>query len=751
MNLIDDNPITCPKDDRFNISQYAQRIAELLLDSFNENGSFAFGVNGEWGSGKTSFLNLVEYYLENRKDVTENSIDKLEIVHFNPWLCSSVEDIIPQFFNQLSASMKGKAMENIKKGVRVLGNVFKGTSFVLSALGNIAQLSGTQIGGDILKGIAGKLTPTDCDASKTLAENISTMLNHISESNEIDLRKQKDDISKNIVASGKQFIVFIDDIDRLSDKECIAVFQLVKIIADFSNTVYVLAFDKQVVSTALKSCQQFDGEKYLEKIIQASYDVPRIIPIKLYYYLSEMFTELYSKDDTEKQHVFKEIFNRLWMEILKNDITTMRDAVRFYNTTKMTWFVKKDELYLPDLIVIVFLKMFHNDWYKNIFIYRDDLIGNNINSLLADNHSVDTFGNIIPHDLSQSCKDIFSNCLYFLFPRFRRTSPCYNPFSILIDDETNKLDRMEKKNAFYRYFDFPVSDSSILTCKLNAMLLKADIDVISKEISRYHDLAEVNDDSSIEENYIMALQETFGLICKQHSESLDDIAKSIIISILNESCYIWPIHVLWRRKESFEYEMLLKQALQSLSYDNFSNILKDIFSNHGLDLSDLAHLFEGYEKSVDDILKFVDKKERDILFDDFISLTSKKIAAGDIFAEASVDSVLYYCTIFNNERIKDEISKFVTDDSENLLMMPDKVILVTSSSKEYNSETYSINLSLFDRLFDRDAIRLRLQEIIDSGKQISVERKYYIITMLHFMNDDLDMIDVGYEDIKKYI
>lgn len=71
-----------------------------------------------------------------------------------------------------------------------------------------------------------------------------------------------------------KIIVSIDDIDRLSEEEIIAVFQLVKALADFPKTIYLLAFDYDVVVKALGKIQHGDGKEYLEKVIQVPFEIP---------------------------------------------------------------------------------------------------------------------------------------------------------------------------------------------------------------------------------------------------------------------------------------------------------------------------------------------------------------------------------------------------------------------------------------------------------------------------------------------
>ena len=79
--------------------------------------------------------------------------------------------------------------------------------------------------------------------------------------------------------------MFIDDIDRLNNKEIRLLIQLVKAVCDFPNVIYVLSFDKSIVSKALENEQNIDGRSYLEKIIQLSIDIPMVEQTDLRPYL----------------------------------------------------------------------------------------------------------------------------------------------------------------------------------------------------------------------------------------------------------------------------------------------------------------------------------------------------------------------------------------------------------------------------------------------------------------------------------
>jgi predicted KAP-like P-loop ATPase len=75
----------------------------------------------------------------------------------------------------------------------------------------------------------------------------------------------------------------MDDIDRLDKEEIQAIFRLVKLTADFPNTVYILSCDIERVAEALaeRYGSKDAGKSFLEKIIQLSLPLPSLTPSKL--------------------------------------------------------------------------------------------------------------------------------------------------------------------------------------------------------------------------------------------------------------------------------------------------------------------------------------------------------------------------------------------------------------------------------------------------------------------------------------
>ena len=86
-----DNPITSEKFDLLRRNPLAERIA-TFFSQLKGKESLVVGIEGEWGSGKTSFINLIL----NKVDET-----RVMVVKFNPWNFSDQNELVKDFFNSI--------------------------------------------------------------------------------------------------------------------------------------------------------------------------------------------------------------------------------------------------------------------------------------------------------------------------------------------------------------------------------------------------------------------------------------------------------------------------------------------------------------------------------------------------------------------------------------------------------------------------------------------------------------------------
>ena len=93
--LKEDNDIKNVDEDIINRANFAESLALNIQNYFGRqdiNNCLTIGLMGEWGSGKTSLLNMTEEYLKD---------SKIKIIKFNSWLYSSYNQLVGQFFDEL--------------------------------------------------------------------------------------------------------------------------------------------------------------------------------------------------------------------------------------------------------------------------------------------------------------------------------------------------------------------------------------------------------------------------------------------------------------------------------------------------------------------------------------------------------------------------------------------------------------------------------------------------------------------------
>ena len=258
-----DKPITDASEDKLGRSGFAERLAKAIIN-FDTADSYAIALQGAWGCGKTSVLNMAIQKIEEATD------KKAVIIRFNPWNFTTTGQLIDQFFATMSSKLKlSKSNERLQKVgelVEKYSSILEYTQYIpgvgsyMNALPKVAKA----FGGRMRKNASEKLK---------------------------DAVYQKEEIEKELLLIDSHILVVIDDIDRLPNDQIRLIFQLVNSVAGFPHTVYLLSYDKEIVTRALDDVQGQRGAEYLEKIIQVPFDMP---PINKYRVRSIL------KDEVEK-------------------------------------------------------------------------------------------------------------------------------------------------------------------------------------------------------------------------------------------------------------------------------------------------------------------------------------------------------------------------------------------------------------------------------------------------------------------
>lgn len=340
--VYNDLPIDSIDQDKFGRANFAVNIANVI-DNWDDSNGFTLGIYGSWGEGKSSVLNMISSYLAKN----ENNI----IVKFNPWRFSNEVDLLIAFFNTLTTSIEKK----IDTSTESLGKLIKEYAEIV-----LPKLSFFGFSIDLGK------------SAKELGLKLS----------ETEIEEIKKRVAKLLIDSQKKIIVIIDDIDRLEKKEMQAVFKLVKLTADFKYTIYLLAFDDQIVSNSLAEVYGKGigdaGYEYLEKIIQVPLRIPKASKNSLNNYALEMLEKLLHNEKIsihpQDRKWYRVFFEKYHLPFVNNP----RTIVRFVNALKFSLtLLDYNEICVLDLLVIEGVRLFYPELYHWIGQNPDFLVGYN--------------------------------------------------------------------------------------------------------------------------------------------------------------------------------------------------------------------------------------------------------------------------------------------------------------------------------------------------------------------------------------
>ncbi|WP_080434679.1 P-loop NTPase fold protein [Burkholderia ubonensis] len=334
-----DSPQTHPAFDAFGYAPFAKAIARAAATTPNPKG-LVMAIDGPWGAGKSSLLNFVRHYLTPPDCV---SATPPVLVDFNPWWFADRDQLAMQFLTQFRAR-------------------FPSDNAILSAAANTlaeyADAIGTAVSGSVSAAAGGPIPLLD--------KAVTAVLKFFRRAPK-DIQKLKAEITHALGDGDQRFVIFVDDIDRLTPEEIREVFKVLKAVADFPNVIYILAFDRELVSDALESVLEIsDGDAYLEKIVQVQFGLPAV-PRSL---IAQKFTEdlgrLFNASENNNIPIDPTYWGNIFYGGLELFIQTPRDALRAINSLLVTYPGLQGEVNIVDFIALECIRIFMPMVYARI-------------------------------------------------------------------------------------------------------------------------------------------------------------------------------------------------------------------------------------------------------------------------------------------------------------------------------------------------------------------------------------------------
>lgn len=345
---LSDEAITRPDQDELDRTKFAESIAAFVASRPVGTAAFTIAIDGEWGSGKSSVLNLAEIAARR-----EYSVDVV-VARFDPWEFSQSNDIISQLFVRIAIALLASASREDAPIKR-------------NALGTAGSL--------YLK-LASASSPRERrrDAARVIQAMLSGLGLAADESVEDDLSFYRHALgSLSNKALPYKILVIIDDVDRLLPSEILQVFQAIKAIGDFPNLVYLLAMDHRVVRAAVQRELGLDDPTYVEKIVQ----LPVSLPFPRREAIDRMFL---SRLEAIQSNGFavdltSEYFLSAYASAVRAHLRTPRDVRRVLIGIEVLALRIGAEVNSVDLVLLSVLQTLYPDLYSALPEYQDVLVG----------------------------------------------------------------------------------------------------------------------------------------------------------------------------------------------------------------------------------------------------------------------------------------------------------------------------------------------------------------------------------------
>ena len=341
-----DRPIVDTQDDLLGFGKLTGAIANLIYEQPNSS-NLILGLDGPWGSGKSSVLQLLQKELDFKLEEQSDTGVGLIVVPFSPWLITNRTALITAFFGQLvdavdRATRRAVPWWNILKFRKRM----KFTS-LRKELHHFSAL--VAIGSTATSNFDPTLTSDVVAGSAKVIESVTGSNDPTLEQRKTDLILRLKDIALN--DSTFRVLVLIDDMDRLDPEDTIEVLRLVKAVADFPAVTYLLAYDRNALADAIeKNRKGADGNAYMEKNLQFSFKIPPLEPFRLRQWL-KLEIEGLTKDKVAIESMQAETVLDLWAGRL---LKTPRDVKRLLFAVRAIW---KDLESKVDLLDLIWLQM----------------------------------------------------------------------------------------------------------------------------------------------------------------------------------------------------------------------------------------------------------------------------------------------------------------------------------------------------------------------------------------------------------
>lgn len=332
-----DDPIIEREQDSLRRTHFADRVVALIDSNHRANSSVVYGLEGPWGSGKSSVINMI------RQSLKEGGSWK--IAEYTPWATSDYESLFEEFFAALAeAAPELTKSEKSRKRLLQYAALARPLSKLIPAAAGIG------------------------DAAVELADQALRR----------SWKSLFSEISKELQALDSPILIVVDDIDRLQATELLDLLKVIRLLGRFPGIDFLLAYDEDTVVDTL-SYGRWGGEgssrgrAFMEKIVQYPLSLPPLLRSQIVKMLETGFSEILGSERTTRTLSDGRILSPVTKTMPKG-LGTPRAIQRFLAQVQQQFESHAEgEIDEVDLILATFLRMQFPELYAELENWKQEL------------------------------------------------------------------------------------------------------------------------------------------------------------------------------------------------------------------------------------------------------------------------------------------------------------------------------------------------------------------------------------------
>lgn len=503
-------------------------VVRLLLNAipyYSSSHSYVIGLVGDWGSGKTTIVNLVkkEFKNEKNKDIKFMHAPDTEDKDFDLWLYGSKQSMIKGLYDTFLSNMD------------VNYNSMLNDKFI----NNVSQVVA---GVPKVGGIISTLLPFNTGSYR-------------------DVFALREKLSKYIKSTRKHYVLCVENLDRANNQQIILLLKLINSVFDLPNVTYVLLYSERRLNDILQGTDSVNTT-YADKVINLEIKIPTYSDksnCKIWLQNLLLSYNVNQEDLSNFDYVLSSIVSNLHdIRELKRIINSVFPIMTIRNTIRLN---------LPQVIAIQYIYFSNRNLYEEIKSHEDNFLFEDKYGVIKSTSEVNEADKKYFKDFKTKY-DKYSDLIDKLFPKFKLFNNGISRPDFDIN-EALKTESICTRAYFNDYFDLVESDH----VKVNNQV-KAFVEYIRNNSSidkAWNDFI-INNKQHIKQSQLIS--ELVRFIPEVTSPNVcSELVKAIFMSMK-----VQANKKAWEGINEYDIVAILGTLIEKISEDDFSD-LESLLSN----------------------------------------------------------------------------------------------------------------------------------------------------------------------------